>query len=95
MISTPIPRRQIAFEQDSEMSPPLERECSPYENTHHQPMGTDPASDQIEAGSTMDLDLSDKEATESSEEDYKDPEPTIGRITNQPILVGEPVMRTA
>ena len=31
MISTLIPRRQMAFEQDSEMSPPLEREHSPYE----------------------------------------------------------------
>ena len=40
----------------------------------------------------MDLDLSNKETMESSEEDYKDPkEPTwIGRITDKPILVGEP-----
>ena len=39
----------------------------------------------------MDLDLSDKEETESSEEDYKDPEPMrIRRITNEPTLLGEP-----
>ena len=53
----------------------------------------DPASDQIEAGSTMDLDPSDKEATESSKEDYKDPElepAWIWRITDEPTLVGEP-----
>ena len=90
MISAPILRRQIAFEQDYEMSPPLGRECHPYENTHHRAMGIDPASNQIEAGSTMDLDPSDKEAMESSKADYKDPEPMIGRISDQPILVGEP-----
>ena len=53
----------------------------------------EPASNQLEAGSTMDLDPSDKEAMESSEEDYKDPEPEpmwIGRITDKPTLVGEP-----
>ena len=40
----------------------------------------------------MDLDLSNKETMESSEEDYKDPkEPMwIRRITNEPILVEEP-----
>ena len=54
-------------------------------------MDIDPTSDQIEAGSTMDLDPSDKEAVESSEEDYKDPESMrIRRISDQPILVGEP-----
>ena len=52
VISGLIPRRQIAFEQDSEMSPPQERERHP-----------EPASNQTEAGSTMDLDLSDKEGT--------------------------------
>ena len=80
VISAPIPRRQTAFEQDSKMSPPQGQE-------HH----PEPTSNQIEAGSTMDLDLSDKEETESSEEDYKDPEPTrIRRITNEPTLLGEP-----
>ena len=90
--NAPIPWRQIAFEQDSEMSPPLERECQPY--SYQPPTNqAEPTSDQIEAGSTMDLDPSDKEETESSEEDYKDPEPEpmcIGRITDKPILVGEP-----
>ena len=41
----------------------------------------------------MDLDPSDKETMESSEEDYKNPEPEptwIGRITDEPVLVGEP-----
>ena len=50
----------------------------------------EPASNQLEAGSTVDLDPSDKEAMESSEEDYKDPEPEpmwIGRITDEPTLV--------
>ena len=85
MINAPILRRQIAFEQDSKMSPPLERECCPYENTHHQSTGIDPTSDQIEAGSTMDLDPSDKETAESSKEDYKDPNPRGlgGSPTNQ------------
>ena len=90
MINAPIPRRQIAFEQDSKMSPPLEMECQPY---HYQPSMNlaDPTSDQIKAGSTMDLDPSDKEDAESSKEDYKDPEPAwIRRISDQPILVGEP-----
>ena len=92
MISTPILRRQIAFEQDSKMSPPLERERKPY--SYHPPTNlADPASDQIKTGSTMDLDPSDKEATESSEEDHKDPKPEptwIRRITDEPALVGEP-----
>ena len=71
----------MALEQDSEMSPPQERE-------HH----PEPASNQTEVGSTMDLDLSDKEEMESSEEDYKDPKPMwIGRIThNESTLLGEP-----
>ena len=55
MISTPIPRRQIAFEQDSKMSPPLERERYPYEYIYRRPTGIDTASDQNETGSTMDL----------------------------------------
>ena len=41
----------------------------------------------------MDLDLSDKGAIESSEEDYKDPKPEptwIRRITDEPTLAGEP-----
>ena len=41
----------------------------------------------------MDLDPSDKETMESSKEDYKNPEPEptwIGRITDEPVLVGEP-----
>ena len=41
----------------------------------------------------MDLDPSNKEAMESSSEDYKDPKPEpmwIGRITDEPTLVGEP-----
>ena len=81
MISAPIPRRQIAFEQDSKMSPPQERK-------HHPEL----ASDQIKAGNTMDLDSSDKEETKSLEEDYKDPESMwIGRITNdKSTLLGEP-----
>ena len=91
MVSAPILRRQIAFEQDYEMNSPLERECRPYENTHHWPTDMEPTSDQIKAGSTMNLDLSDKEPTKSfAQKDYKDPEPMIGRISNQPILVGEP-----
>ena len=78
----PIPRRQIAFEQDSETNPPQERE-------HH----PEPASNQTDTGSTMDLDPSDKEETESSEEDYKDPkEPTGIRRNNndETTLLGEP-----
>ena len=41
----------------------------------------------------MDLNLSNKEEMESSDEDYKDPEPTrIGKIThnNESTLLGEP-----
>ena len=91
MISTLILRRQIAFEQDSEMSPPLERECRPYEHVYHRPMSIDSASNQIEAGSTMNVDVSNKEMTEPLNKDYKDPEPAwIRRISDQPILVGEP-----
>ena len=70
VISTPMQRRLIALEQDSEVSP-QKREPHP-----------EPASNQTNRGSTMDLDPSDKEETESLEEDYKDPEPTwIRRIT--------------
>ena len=54
-------------------------------------MDMEPASDQIEAESTMNLDLSDKEAAKSfAQKDCKDPEPRIRRISEQPILVGEP-----
>ena len=54
-------------------------------------MDMEPASDQIKAGSTMNLDLSNEEAAKSfAQKYYKDPEPRIGRISKQPILVGEP-----
>ena len=91
MINALTLRRQIAFEQDYEMNSPLEREHPPYENIHHWPTDMEPASDQIEAGSTMNLNPSNKEAAKSfAQKDYHDPEPRIRRISDQPILVGEP-----
>ena len=71
------------------MNSPLEREHCPYENIHHRSTDMEPASNK--AGSTMDLDPSNKEPTKSFiQKDYKDPEPTVGRISEQPVLVGEP-----